>query len=417
MKHNQKKKRIFTTVKYLFKFTFFLLKDRYKKLQKQFNEYQKSDIEIKDNRPKPYRSKSITIIKPKEKKKPIFPLLVLFDAENMPIQDHYSLTQKIIVEKFGRKSWDNAKLETAYKESTESYNNKGYNQAIKTYYVTYGKDKADDKLVELAKKHKIPHVIIVSNDKELIARLQDVTSKYTSGKLFVYNGAFLKEYTLNSTQIELSRLKTLKAKRANLLKECDLIDKEIAQIERRSQIEILPKIKKSSIQFSVSKNLQEANIDKHIKSDLIQNPLFIGFTEQLAQVNAPTKKEAQVQSQKVLKLFTQLPRINTLLETKGLNISIFKISLRYAINNFDQSNYGYISFVKFIEYILKDNQEIKLVLKGTSEYKLLLKDTPINELEMSEIAEQNNYGIKDNLLSEKFGTSFADLDFFKKKVS
>ena len=308
-----------------------------------------------------------------------------------------------------------------YKESTEFYNNRGYNQSIKTHYVGHGENKADDKLVELAKEYKIPHVIIISNDKELIQRLQEVTSKYTAGKLFVYNGAFLKEYTLNANQIALSRVNALKSKRAELIQECDTIDKEIAQIEQKTDkkptLLIVPKVAENNPKPTVSKNLKEANLNKNIKNDLIINPLFINFTEQLAQVDALTKKEVLIQSQKVLKIFAQLPRTKNLLETKGLNISIFKISLRYAINNFDQSTYGHSSFVKFIEYILKENQEIKLVLKGASEYKLMLKDTPINELEMSEVLEENNYNIKDNILSENFGTSFADLDFFKKKVS
>ena len=404
MKQITEKKDIFITTKYLLKFTFFLLKEkivRLKQLQEQFIEYRDSHIEIEQKLPSIARDSKIKI--KSKSKKLTFPILVLFDAENMPIQEHYRLIKNIVIEEFGQKSWDNAKLETAYQESTEYFNNRGYNQDIKTHYVSHGENKADDKLIEIAKEHKIPHVIIVTNDKELISRLQDVTSKYTSGKLFVYNGDFLKEYTLSAKQIELSRLKELKMKREKLIKECEIIDMEIANMDRKKEgIKDVPKV------ISISRNLEEAKLDENIKNDLIRNPLFINFTEQLAQVVAPTKKEALTQSHKVLKIFIELPRIKNLLETKGLNINIFKIGLRYAIRDFNQSNYGDSSFVKFIEYVAK-NSDVKLVLKGTSEYKLFFKDTPINELEMSEVLEKNRYNIKDNLLSENFGNSFADL--------
>ena len=417
MKWIDNKNKRLSTIKYLFKFTVFLLKEKitkFKKLQEQFIEYRDFHINEKKEKKENYTIKHPKIeLKPKTKKI-MSPLLVLFDAENMPLQEHYRLIQKIIIEKFGKKSWESAKLETAYQESTEFYNNKGYNQDIKTHYVKRGEDKADDKLVEIATKYKASAVIIVTNDKGLIERLQSVTSK-TSGKLFVYNQAFLQEYRLIKHKVELSQLKSLKEKRDLMKKELELIDKNIVRMEKNTtDILSLFNIKNKKPEKPISENLKNANLDKNIKSDILTNPLFINFTEQLIQIDAPTKSEALAQSEKVLKTFIKLPQIKHLLETKGLNINIFKIALRYAIYDFEQSTYGYSSFINFIQYVIK-NSEIKLVFKAPCEYKLFLKDTPINELEMSEVIEKNNYNLKNDVLSEDFGNSFADLDFFKNK--
>jgi DUF1009 family protein len=101
------------------------------------------------------------------------------------------------------------------------------------------------------------------------------------------------------------------------------------------------------------------------------------------------------------------------LESEGLNITIFKIALRYAIDDFNQSNYGYSSFVDYIKHAIKGSS-IKLVLKGAVEYRLLLKDTPIDELNTIEVVEEKRYDVDDNLLTENFGNSLEDLASFKK---
>jgi len=115
MEHKKKSKSIFTTVKYLFKFTLILLKEKlvqFKKLQGRFVEYRDSHMEIIEKET-PLSKYSTIQIQPKAKNL-TFPLLVLFDAENMPIQDYYNLVQKIITAKFGQTSWSSAKRETAY---------------------------------------------------------------------------------------------------------------------------------------------------------------------------------------------------------------------------------------------------------------------------------------------------------------
>ncbi|CAA6812830.1 MAG: Unknown protein [uncultured Sulfurovum sp.] len=412
---------------YMFKFLNILFQEKLhplKMLKVRFIHYRDSSLQVKNlakettELNKSLKSSIKTIPKKHTLRTLNYPLLILFDAENMPIQEHYKLIRTIVIEEFGSKSWNKAKLETAYKESTEFYNNAGYNQSINTHYVDYGKDKADDKLVEIAQNLKIPNIIIVSNDNALIIRLQEVSNTIKSGKFFAYNGRFLKEYTKTNEAIKKSKLQSLKEKREQLFKEYTQVNQEIEHLEKtftkakkityKAKQSIPKTIKKKP---TLSKNLIIANLDENIRKDLTINPLFINFTEKLVQVDAPSHKEAKIQVHKVLKVFETLPAIHNLLKTKGLEISVFKIALRYAINEFDVNNYQSNNFIEFIQEMIEESA-VKLVLKKPSQYKLLFKETLFNELEMSEVLKVNDYGLKEGVLENNFSTSL-DSEFLK----
>jgi hypothetical protein len=441
---------IFTTLKYLFKFIFNKLGELRKEyinyrdnlIKNQKEENMKKDIkeekvdnkieaeEIKEKNIDINKSKIIRLKQPKSKKLS-FPILVLFDAENMPIQRYYKLVNKIVVEKFGKKSWKNAKLETAYQESTEFFNNKGFNRDIKTHYVSRGKDKADDKLVEIAKESKIPTIVIVTNDKELIERLQAVASRNPSGKLFVVNGEFIKDYTLTEKEVELVKLRDLKIKREMVLKELEIIERDIVDIEKRHNrdISIIPltskldenrreelkrKQESKKVEVVISNNLKRADIDDNIRKEMMTNSLFIGFTEELEQVSIQSDRDILKKIREILEIFSRLPRTKNLLEREGINISTLNIAMKYAINGFDQSKYKGSDFVNLIIKAI-ESTNIKLVLKGVSEYRLLYRDTPIDELDTVDVTLQSSgFNEGENQLTERFGNSLMDLAFFKK---
>jgi len=425
---NKYKITFITNLKYLLKFSKVLMDERiegFRRLQKRFLLYRDAHFQTLSSSISSSSSLKKTSLSITKKREIVYPLLILFDAENMPIQDHYRQIETMVIDKFGKKSWLGANLEAAYKESTEYYNNRGYNQFIRTHYVDYGTDKADDKLIEIARERKIPNIIIVTNDRVLIERLERVANKLNSGKLFIFNGQFFKEYTLSKEEERSLELRELNEKREKIIKEYNEIELLIISLENRpfeqlsSSTTTLKKIEpktlispKKIISTKESKNLNKANLDKHIRQDLKINPLFENFTNNLPQVNALTLEEAQEQAHKILKVFEELTKTRHLLETKGLDISVFKIALRYAINDFNVEKYNFIKLVDFIQHVVKGSN-IKLALKEPSLYKLFLKTTLLNELEMSEVVEKKSFDIPDGILEDNFRATL-DMDFLKK---
>ena len=428
----RKKEKIpfITNLKYVLKFSKILLQEKFYQLtaiQARFLAYRDSSSEDFLQKKKPIlKQKSIKVMEPK--KQLVYPLLVLFDAENMPLQEYYKSVKKLVQKEFGTKSWDGAKLETAYKESTEFYNNHGYNTNVLTHYVGYGKNKADDKLVEIARERKIPNVIIVTNDRELISRLEEVAKRFSFGKLFVYNGKNIKEHTLSQEAKSKSELKGLIEKRDRLFNEYTAVEKEIASLVESVSEKVLPKVekkiivkkkivKKEVLKTAISQNLQNAELDVNIRKELMINPVFVNFSEQIEQIGVNSLNECKIQALNVLDLLTKLPNSRNILESKGLNIAIFKVSLHYAIRDFDISNYKFNKFVDFIQYVVKDSS-VKLILREPNEYRLLLKNVVINDLEMKEVIDEPNFGIEKGILDTKFSSSLNQ-DFLisiKKKI-
>ena len=298
-------------------------------------------------------------------------------------------------------------------------------QSIRTHYVDYGEDKADDKLIEIAKERKIPNIIIVTNDRGLTMRLETVANRLSSGKLFVFNGSVFKEHTLSKEEESQLLLTQLKEKQNYLLQEYNENEDKIALLEKgykRDKIshastprqEVLAMSvppKKIVVKNSISENLKNANLDKNIRNDLMINPLFVNFTTNLTQVNVTSLEEAKIQAHRVLEVFEILPKIRNLLESKGLDISVFKIALRYAIEDFNIENYDFVRLVEFIQHVIKGSN-MKLVLKEPSQYKLILKTTVFNELDMSEVLEKRSFEIPDGVLEDNFrGT--LDINFLK----
>jgi hypothetical protein len=69
-----------------------------------------------------------------------------------------------------------------------------------------------------------------------------------------------------------------------------------------------------------------------------------------------------------------------LLNTVGLNISIFSQALSYRVENFNYLALGFTRFVDFIRYISRESN-IKLVYNPPSEYRLLFKSMSIKGFE------------------------------------
>ncbi|MHB8098775.1 MAG: hypothetical protein ACYDD5_04230 [Sulfuricurvum sp.] len=110
-------------------------------------------------------------------------MLILFDFEN--IQNvHYQAVKQLIIKKFGRWDWEQAKKIGAVAEGNEPFCLKDWNSNIMIFRVINHPQAADDKLVEIAGKEKGNRCVVVSNDNVLFRRVQtsriEMRNKYVS---------------------------------------------------------------------------------------------------------------------------------------------------------------------------------------------------------------------------------------------
>ena len=289
-------------------------------------------------------------------------MLVLFDAENMAIQTFYRVVESIVIKEFSEEIWKSAKLVTAYKEQTEKYSNNGYNTLIQTYYVGYGKDKADDKLVEIAKENAQLDMVIVSSDRALISRVKDIST----GNVLVCNAKRIYSYVLD----ELNRIKVLgkelKEKKELYLKEYNNANRELKYINKNmaKKRKLLKEIKK--------KNPYVANMNGYY-FDSFQNTILEGFNFRVEPTYVKTHPKLREVSLVVIEALFDNPRIKEQLEGGGLDVSVIKMAIEYAVIDFSKSYFGFSRFIDFVRFFLKDSR-LKLVLKEPSLYRVILKE-------------------------------------------
>jgi len=332
-------------------------------------------------------------------------LLVLFDAENMPIQTVYRVVESIVIKEFSEKIWKSAKLVTAYKEQTERYSNKGYNDLIQTYYVGYGKDKADDKLVEIAQKNFQLDMVVVSSDKVLISRVQEISK----GSVLICNARRIYSYVLDEVQKIKVLEKELKNRKEYYFKEYVNANRELKSINKKmaKKRKLLREIKKRN---AYVENMKEYNFDS------FKNTILEGFSDRVKPLYVKTHPKLREVSLEIIKTFFDNPKIREQLEGLGLDISIVKTAIEYAVIDFSKSYFGFNKFIDFVRFFLKDSQ-LKLVFKEPTLYKIILKEHHIDGfIEVEEFTDDEIVETVESLRElylEKKSPSSLDIEFLE----
>jgi len=332
-------------------------------------------------------------------------LLVLFDAENMPIQTYYREVEAIVIEAFSETMWKNAILETAYKERTEGYNNKGYNDLIHTHYVGYGKDKADDKLIEIATQNSELEMVIVTNDKLLIQRLQEVAHS----TVLICNSKRIQEHVLETLQ-ERRSLKSSLEKDKKVHYEAYLkADYAIKNINKKinERKRLLKQIKKDNPYVDKMKS-KEADTPKH---GMLEN-----FFQSVEPSYVKTHIKLRELSLVVIENLYECPKIKERLEHDGLDVSVIKAAVEYAVIDFSMSYFGFVKFIDFVRFFIQRSR-LKLVVKEETIYRLISREhqlegfVEVEEFDDTEIVETIE-SIADVYL-EKQVPSSMDMDFLE----
>lgn len=115
--------------------------------------------------------------------------IIIFDAENMPLQWSYRLV-KWLSEKDNTllPKWEKANCIAVLMPHVRHYVDRGYNQAVKHYYTEDRSPQASDNLiVDLARKYSktYDNVVLVTNDMGLMWRVNKVEGYDT--RTFVYS--------------------------------------------------------------------------------------------------------------------------------------------------------------------------------------------------------------------------------------
>lgn len=330
-------------------------------------------------------------------------LLVLFDAENMAIQTAYRVVETIVIEEFSREIWKSAKLVTAYKEQTERHSNHGYNDLIQTYYVGYGKDKADDKLVEIAQENTQLDMVIVSSDRALISRVQEIAK----GSVLVCNARRIYAYVLDEVNEIKVLEKELKEKKELYFKEYLNANRALKNIH-----------KKMAKKRKLLKEIHKRNpyVEQMNSPDVFQNTILKGFSDKIKPTYVKTHPKLREVSLAIIETFLINPKIKEQLEGVGLDVSIAKTVIEYAVIDFSKGYFGFNKFIDFVRFFLKDSQ-LKLVFKEPSLYRIILKEhymdgfVEVEAFEEDEIVETVE-SIRE-LYLEKKSPSSLDIEFLE----
>lgn len=332
-------------------------------------------------------------------------LLVLFDAENMAIQTVYRAVEAIVIKEFSEEIWKSAKLVTAYKEQTERHSNQGYNDLIQTYYVGYGKDKADNKLVEIAQKNTQLDMVVVSSDRALISRVQEIAK----GSVLVCNARRIYDYILDELHETKVVEKELKEKKELYFKEYLNANRALKNIHKKMAK------KRKLLKEIHRRNPYVENMKEYI-FDPFQNTILDGFSSKIEPTYVKTHPKLREVSLEVIKTLLNTPKVKEQLEGVGLDVSVIKMAIEYAVIDFSKSYFGFNKFIDFVRFFLKDSQ-LKLVFKEPSLYKIVLKEynmdgfvdvEPFKEEELVETVES----IKE-LYLEKKSPSSLDMELLE----
>jgi rRNA-processing protein FCF1 len=287
-------------------------------------------------------------------------VLVLFDAENMPIQIYYREVEAIVSQEFSQKIWENSKLEAAYKERTEGYTNKGYNVFIKCHYVGYGKDKADDKLVEIAKDNASLNIVIVTNDKALISRIKDI-SKYQT---LVCDAQRIQCYVLDEIYKTALLKKSFEEEIAYFYKVYTDAKKSLKNtneklLERKKLLKLLQKENPNIVGYEEKKPF-----------DMYANTMLEGFVDKIEPQYVKTHLQLREQCSSIIEILHELPKVKKYLEEKGLDPSVIKMAIEYTVIDFSKDYFSFDKFIDFIRFFVKGST-LKLVFKEPSIYRII----------------------------------------------
>ncbi len=145
------------------------------------------------------------------------------------------------------------------------------------------------------------------------------------------------------------------------------------------------------VQFEHKTEKTKIEIDSNLRIQISQNPILKNFATKISQIDSNQKDKDFVFNhiRKVFEVLKENIDSRTYLSKDGLNISILKTALMYAIKDFDYLKYGFGKFVDFIRYAI-NGTGVKLLLKEPSEYRLVLSETFIQDfIEVEPIIEPN----------------------------
>jgi hypothetical protein len=97
-------------------------------------------------------------------------MLILFDWENIQAA-HYKTVRELISLEFGHWVWADAVKVGAIAEGNEKTCNPDWIPFVKTYLVPNAPQAADNKLIEIATKHRGNRCIIISGDRALVRKI------------------------------------------------------------------------------------------------------------------------------------------------------------------------------------------------------------------------------------------------------
>ena len=122
-----------------------------------------------------------------------FKILVLFDAENINIHKGYRPTKWFV---FNELNFISEEIDyfASYRVVREKYVNKSLNSNIRVKHCEYGKNKADEILIQEAIKSKekgCENIVIVTNDKEL---QRELINLFGENKVHILDNKAIEKY-------------------------------------------------------------------------------------------------------------------------------------------------------------------------------------------------------------------------------
>jgi len=125
--------------------------------------------------------------------------------------------------------------------------------------------------------------------------------------------------------------------------------------------------------------LKNIELEDTKKQAIMTNPILKNIINQIDRKSVKSIEEVE----EVVKQISNVLIDNSLAKEalkKGMNISLIKILLDYAIEDFNYKVLGFSKLVDFLRFTLK-NTPLKLVLKEPSEYRITFKENSLNNFE------------------------------------
>jgi uncharacterized LabA/DUF88 family protein len=133
-------------------------------------------------------------------------------------------------------------------------------------------------------------------------------------------------------------------------------------------------------QLNIINNVQ---MEENKKKQIIENPILKNSIHEVKQIDTKILDIVVKKVEEIISSFENNFDAKRVLTKDGMNISVFKSALNYAIKDFSYIKYGFGKLVDFVRYVIKDTNT-KLVLKEPSEYRLMLKSSTLKGFETVE---------------------------------